>query len=319
MSSSIVMQKIKLQRIAHIYYIHKNIDVQHQFLLDFGLSETHRTNDRIYYRGYGTEPFVYCAIKGTEDRFGGAAWVVESMEDLELATTLPNATLIQDSDAPGGGKKVTFYDPVDNCPWHLVYGQTPVEMTETFPELQFNFPINKHRPVSKTQRFKKGPAPVHKLGHFGLCVTDFKRSFEFYTSAFNFKASDIVFDPKTGEDITAFVHLDRGAEQVDHHSFFFFEGPKFHVHHASFEVFDFDIQMLGHNWLQEKGYQILWGVGRHVMGSQIFDYWFDPSKFVLEHYVDGDLVNDQTPTNRIKAAEGNLHVWGPDVPETFLL
>ena len=37
---------------------------------------------------------------------------------------------------------------------------------------------------------------------------------------------------------------------------------------------------------------------------------FDPSKFILEHYVDGDLVNDETPVNRTKAGPGNLHVWG---------
>jgi hypothetical protein len=46
------------------------------------------------------------------------------------------------------------------------------------------------------------------------------------------------------------------------------------------------------------------------MGSQIFDYWFDPSKFILEHYVDGDLVNSSYKTNRSLAAPGNLHVWG---------
>lgn len=318
MSPSVAKQKISLNRIAHVYYTHKNLEAAHQFLLDFGLSPVQHSDDKIYYRGYGTEPFVYCAMKGTEDKFSGTGWVVDSLEDLELATTLPDATPIHDSDAPGGGKRVTFYDPVDHFPWHLVYGQTALEITNSFPELEFNFPTNKNRAVNKTQRFKKGPAPVHKLGHFGLCVTDFKKAFEFYTTHFNFKPSDVVYDPKTGADITTFCHLDRGSEWVDHHSFFFFEGPKFHVHHSSFEVFDFDIQMLGHNWLGEKGYENCWGVGRHIMGSQIFDYWFDPSKFILEHYVDGDLVNDTAPINREPAQPNNLHVWGKS-PAILLL
>lgn len=47
---------------------------------------------------------------------------------------------------------------------------------------------------------------------------------------------------------------------------------------------DFDIQSLGHQWLRDKGYDLVWGVGRHVLGSQIFDYWWDRSGFVLEHY-----------------------------------
>lgn len=76
-----------------------------------------------------------------------------------------------------------------------------------------------------------------------------------------------------GVDITTFLRLDRGAEQVDHHCFFFYQGPKFHVHHSSYETHDFDTQVLGHDWLREKGYKNCWGVGRHVLGSQIFDYW----------------------------------------------
>jgi cytochrome P450 family 619 len=81
-----------------------------------------------------------------------------------------------------------------------------------------------------------------------------------------------VHDP-TGKNITVFYRLGRGKELVDHHCFFFFEGPKFHVHHSSFETHDFDAQVLGHDWLRQKGYTNCWGVGRHIMGSQIFDYW----------------------------------------------
>ena len=50
-------------------------------------------------------------------------------------------------------------------------------------------------------------------------------------------------------------------------------GPKMHVHHTSYETHDFDTQVLGHDWLRDQGYENCWGVGRHVMGSQIFDYW----------------------------------------------
>ena len=77
-----------------------------------------------------------------------------------------------------------------------------------------------------------------------------------------------------GKDMTTFMHLDRGHELVDHHVFFIYEGPKHHVHHSSYEVFDFDTQVIGHDWLVKKGYENCWGVGRHILGSQIFDYWY---------------------------------------------
>ena len=115
----------------------------------------------------------------------------------------------------------------------------------------------------------------------------------FWTTYFNFKPSDVRiisavptsvlpitnhllfqvnFHPD-GHDMVAFMHLDRGLEFVDHHCFFFFSGPKAHIHHSSFEVFDFDAQVMGHDYLIKKGYENCWGVGRHVAGSQIFDYW----------------------------------------------
>lgn len=143
-----------------------------------------------------------------------------------------------------------------------------------------------------------------------MCVTNFKKCYEFYSTYFNFFPSELVHN-EAGEDFTVFFRLDRGDQKVDHHCFFFFEGPRApHVHHSSFETHDFNAQVLGHDWLRHKGYENCWGVGRHIMGSQIFDYWFDPSKFVMEHYVDGDLLNQSYPTQHSQASPDSLHVWG---------
>ncbi|QKX58386.1 uncharacterized protein TRUGW13939_05508 [Talaromyces rugulosus] len=329
--------QINIVRIAHVFYVHKEIDRALEFLLEFGLRQVKRVGKSIYFRGTGPDPFVYCAQEGDEDRFGGVAFVVESESDLEAAQALPGASAIYPlTDAPGGGRCVTFHDPVDKFPFHLVHGQTLQEDVKAFPQLEFNFvrfsffltlmrppdTSSQHKNTDRRTKLKDskkvGPAPVHKLGHFGMCVTNFAKAYDFYTSHFNFKPSDLVYEPSTGRDITAFLHLDRGSELVDHHCFFFFEGPKSHVHHSSFETHDFDTQVLGHDWLRGKGYENCWGVGRHIMGSQIFDYWFDPSRFIVEHYVDGDLVNDESPVNRSPATPGNLHVWGPDLPPTFM-
>lgn len=54
-------------------------------------------------------------------------------------------------------------------------------------------PTEKNRGVNQFQRFKKRPAPVHKLGHFGMCVTNFAKCYEFYTSYFNFHPSEVSY------------------------------------------------------------------------------------------------------------------------------
>ncbi|KAK2595122.1 hypothetical protein QQS21_007148 [Conoideocrella luteorostrata] len=335
--SKAATQKIRLVRIAHVYYNHSDLQKSHQFMLDFGFQVAEQTDERIFYKGLCSEPFVYCATRSNGNSFGGAAFAVESIADLQLAAaTLPNATEIHDFDGPGGGKMVTFHDPVDGFPVHLLHGQAVKEVSPRPAQLDYNFPQEKHREVNKTQRFQPGPAMIDKLGHFGCCVTNFEKAYKFYTYHFNLKASDLIYD-STGKDISAFLHLDRGMEQVDHHTFFFFEGPKYHVHHSSFEVHDFDVQALGHQWLRDKGHDLVWGIGRHVLGSQIFDYWyvvafkqslkllftktdnrFDPSRFILEHYADGDLVDETTPTNREEAGPNSLYIWGPPLPPTFL-
>ncbi|KAF2087565.1 Glyoxalase/Bleomycin resistance protein/Dihydroxybiphenyl dioxygenase [Saccharata proteae CBS 121410] len=298
-------RKINLLRISHVYYTHKDVPSAHQFLLDFGLQP-------LFYRGYGRTPYVYVLIPGTADAFAGAAFAVESEDDLEYASrSMPDATPVYElSDAPGKGKGVSFREPVDGFWWHL-------DAAEGLGVLKYNYPMEKQRPGGKTQRFLKRPAPVHKLGHFGICHTNYAKAFDFYMSRFNLLAGELIHDA-SGNDVTAFTRLDRGSELVDHHVFFFFEGPVPHVHHSSFETHDFDTQVLGHDWLRHRGYENCWGVGRHIMGSQIFDYWFDPSRFILEHYADGDLFDNTYPTQRTLASPDNLHVWGPDLPPTFL-
>lgn len=96
---------------------------------------------------------------------------------------------------------------------------------------------------------------------------------------------------------------------------------------------------MGHRYLESKGWESVWGestitpffhpfylspysymlsgVGRHILGSQVFDYWQDPSGFKIEHYADGDVVNEDHVVTREPA--GPVHVWGPDLPKTFFM
>ena len=42
------------------------------------------------------------------------------------------------------------------------------------------------------------------------------------------------------------------------------------------------------------GYRHAWGLGRHIQGSQIFDYWRDPDRLMFEHYTYGDVFDATT-------------------------
>ena len=157
---------------------------------------------------------------------------------------------------------------------------------------------------------------VHKLGHFGYLTPNFEATCDWYKATFNFMEIDVMHAPHNDEIILGrFYRLDLGEEYVDHHSLLITrgDGPSSYPHHSSFEVEDFDTQLLGHDWLTEKNYELVWGVGRHIYGSQVFDYWRDTSDYIVEHYADGDLVNCHTAVEHGKmGVEGAI--WGPGAP-----
>ncbi|KAJ5812012.1 hypothetical protein N7474_008313, partial [Penicillium riverlandense] len=333
------ISKIRVTRLAHVHYAHPDLDKALEFLQDFGLvvksSRTTQTGSRkSYLRGYGTQPFIYVAEQSSDSQrhFLGGYWVVESAEDLHKAASHPNAVAgIEESIAPGGGQVVRLRDP-NGIIVGFVHGQTLCDTDETTSRLEVkeseytsskpNEAVRKDR-RGGFRRFQKGASPVHKLGHYGLIVPAgvYQGTLDWYWGLMNLKPSDYVVNPETGVTETVFNHVDLGKEYTDHHSFFLASSDKVQrtsIHHSSFEVNDFDTQVLGHDFLQSKGWVNCWGIGRHIMGSQIFDYWFDASGNIIEHYSDGDLVNEDSPVSKEPAGPQSLYVWGPNVPLAFV-
>ena len=317
--------RIRLNKTSFVVYNHVDLSSATRFLTDFGMDVIHRTADgkELFFGGYGSDPFVYVA-RQTDDRlpsFGGAAYLVEDREELVKAARVPGASPIRDLDAPGGGEIVTLHDPAGH-PVHLVHGQRQktIENLELRQrKLEMNYEDDKPR-KGRFHRFQPGPAPVYKWGHYGVTYPDggYQVMYDWYTTTLALAPSDVVYEGD--KPITVFFHIDRGEDFTDHHAFFFKRtkpGLKPHVAHSAFEIHDFDVQQMGHDHLMSSGYNICWGVGRHVLGSQVFDYWFDPSNFIVEHYADGDLVNEHTPVSHEQAGPHTLAVWGPPVPEVF--
>ncbi|KAK0646768.1 glyoxalase family protein [Cercophora newfieldiana] len=327
--------KIQLARLSYVHASHPDLDKFSVFAADFGFLVEAKDNDNIYFRGYGKDKCCYVASKSTdgEKHFNGAAFIAKTERDFNKTCQLPGASKVEQNPAGcGGGSRVTLSSPSGTI-MHVVWGAeerpAPVK-PESSTEIHkggFNTALQKTR-KGEFQRFKLGPAMVHKLGHYGYVTTMFDEDVAFYTQNFNFIPSDVLYEEKNGQEIDAltFMHLDQGSEYSDHHTLFLNRAPpsfdrgssndKHRVHHCSFEVEDFDTQLLGHEYLVTKGYTPIWGVGRHIYGSQIFDYWKDPSGFAIEHYADGDLVNVDNPTGREKSdGPASMYIWGPVRPD----
>ena len=66
------------------------------------------------------------------------------------------------------------------------------------------------------------------------------------------------------------------------------------------------------------GFQRSWGIGRHIEGSQIFDYWRDPDGLLVEHYADGDLFDSTLEPGWSPMTASGLAQWGPPATKDFL-
>jgi hypothetical protein len=119
------------------------------------------------------------------------------------------------------------------------------------------------------------------------------------------------------------MHCGLGQTFVDHHSVALIGIGRTGFDHMAFEVLDFDDLMVGNrHLLGQNRWTHSWGVGRHFEGSQIFDYWRDPFGNKIEHWTDGDLVNDDYQgTNKRFAPElaaDMLTQWGPPLTPDFM-
>ena len=67
---------------------------------------------------------------------------------------------------------------------------------------------------------------------------------------------------------------------------------------------------------RERGYFRSWGIGRHIQGSQIFDYWRDPDGFLVEHFADGDMFDNTLEPGWAPFTASGLAQWGRRSPRT---
>ncbi len=283
---------------------------------DFGFVLCGREADALYYRGVESGGCCYVAHLGEPEFVAGGFEVADLAALDEAARTIAGASAVLPLPGPQGGRHVRLRDP-DGFRIDLVAGRTPLEPLEETHAPRLNYGARKQR-FGEFQRFERRPARVRKLGHFGFNVSSFARTFAWYRENLGMLPTDTLHAGGGGHDIAAFMRAACGEAWVDHHSLFFLESPAVHVHHCSFEVQDTDEVMMGSEWLKSHGWKQFWGVGRHVLGSQVFDYWRDCSGFMIEHYADGDILNEHHAMQRHDVADEALAVWGPSPPSDFL-
>jgi len=300
--------------LAYLMFHRPDLDRAERFLNEFGLTTVLRDPETLLLRGAGGTPYCYAVIKADEARFAGFGLCVNDIPDLQALARLPGASPIEPLSWPGGGYRVRLTDP-SGFEVHAIAGRAEVLPLRHRPPLSFNS-VDAAGRVNKTQRPPIAPPEIIKLGHVVLEVADYQATCAWYTQHFGFIPSDVQLLPD-GSPAVAFLRLDLGDAPADHHTLALAQGFAPLYSHSAYELVDADAVAMGQKVLEQGGWRHAWGMGRHVLGSQIFDYWQDPWGDKHEHYCDGDLFTADQPMGIHAASRQAMSQWGPLMPRSF--
>lgn len=284
-----------------------------RFLTDFGMVPVSVSESRLILRGAGAPPCLYMAERGAKKRFIGAAYTVPSDTDFVPLLRAAGGRRLDSAEIPGGGRGVALTDPAGFELW-LIADWSPVPALSTRPPVQrqMNLP-GEHLRINAGIRPPEPAAPIVRLGHMVLQVTDFPGMADWYMRHLGLVPSDVQYLADGSQALT-FFRLDLGDRPADHHTLVLVGGIENAFEHSAYEMIDLDAIGQRQQVLLAGGHRHMWGLGRHVLGSQLFNYWNDPDGFQFEHYTDGDLFTADYEPRYSPFTPGSIWAWGQDAP-----
>ncbi|GAV44162.1 VOC family protein [Streptomyces acidiscabies] len=308
---------IKVTDLAWLEFEKPDLDRAEVFARDFGFGIAARTERELWLRATFAGPPCMVIRRGRTSRFIGPAFRAAGRADLDRLARATGAA-VREADVPGGGRVVDLLDP-SGIPVRVVH------CAEQLPELPGQQPVllnfgTDHRRTNAPQRPPREPSRIQRLGHLVLETRVFARALDWYLDTLGMIVSDFLFlDGQRGRGpAMAFIRCDRGSVPADHHTLAMHLGPGTGYVHSAYQVTDLDSIAAGGEYLGERGYRRSWGIGRHIQGSQLFDYWRDPDHFMLEHFADGDLFSCDVEPGWAPMSTSGLAQWGPPATRDFL-
>jgi len=308
---------IKVLDLAWLEFEKPDLEGTEQFAQAFGLTSVSRIHDELQLRG--TDAGSPCVVvrRGARSRYVGAAFRAADAADV---IRLADATGSKVEKLPEsiGGVVVDLTDP-SGVPVRVVadtheLADLPAQSTQ-----ELNFGHEVHR-ANATQRPPRAPAMVQRLGHVAVQTPKYLQTLNWYLDHLGLIVSDFNYYEGQRErgPTMSFIRCDRGETPTDHHTLAMALGPRNKYLHSAFQVADLDALAAGGEYLREHGFRRSWGIGRHIEGSQIFDYWRDPDGLMVEHFADGDLFDRTLEPGWAPMRASGLAQWGPPATKDFL-
>ena len=309
---------VKVHDLAWLEFRKPDLARAEAFAHDFGFVTTLSTATELHLRGVDRGAPCVVVRKGDRSTFLGPAFqAVAGADVLRLAEA--TRTAVQPLPETLGGVGVELTDPSGLT----VKVVADLDVLPPLPRQQaqtWNVGEHPSARVNVTQRPPREPARVQRLGHVVLQTTTYLQTLDWYLDTLGLIVSDFLYFPgqRRRGPTMSFIRCDRGSTPADHHTLAMTLGPRNRYVHSAFQVADLDAMAAGGEYLRDRGHRRSWGIGRHIQGSQIFDYWRDPDGFLVEHFSDGDMFDAGMEAGWAPMTASGLAQWGPPATRDFL-
>ncbi len=282
-----------------------DLAVSQTFINAFGL-DARRVGDELEVRARGAEHVWAKILPGPTKRLAYVSlgcWAADFEKLREQVAAVGGVPADPHPAGPAGG--FWFRDPDGNLVQVVVADKTQPDAKSTMGDM--NIPANVRGAPARSAAAKVHPT---RLSHMALFSTDVTRSLDFYIRALGLRLAD-----RSG-DIIAFTY---GRHGSDHHLLAFARSRAGGLHHPSWDMPSIEDIGRANTQLRAAGFDRHWGPGRHVLGSNYFNYCRDPFGQWWEASCHIDYIEkDGAWTIANFADEDALFLWGPDVPGDFL-
>ena len=304
---------IKVAGLGWLEFEKPDLSKAERFLTDFGFAVADRSPEVLVLRGRVAAAPCLVVRRGPRPRFTGPAFQAAARDDLDR---LANATGAAVTDYLGG-HAVALRDP-SGIVVRVAYGVPELSALPERAPLPLNFGPHPAR-VNSTQRPEQRPAEIERLGHVVLGTTRFQAALDWYLDRLGLIVSDFCYLDGQRErgPVMAFIRCDQDSVPTDHHTLAMLLQPHAGYVHSAYQLTDLDEVAASGQYLRDRGYRHSWGIGRHIQGSQIFDYWRDPDRLMFEHYADGDVFDSSVPPGWAPLSVSGLAQWGPRATADF--
>jgi catechol 2,3-dioxygenase-like lactoylglutathione lyase family enzyme len=283
----------RVSEIRYVGYAVPDLEAERAFYRDvWGLVEAGEQDGVVSMAAQGSgEPCVVRlrqSAKRRIDVIGLAAETRADVDGLFRKVAAAGSRIIFEPrplEGPGGGYGFRFFSP-DGLP----------------------FEISAEVARGEAHEVERWDGVPERISHIVLHSPDHKAAVRYFIDVLGFRLSDWL------GDFMGFLRCNAW-----HHRIAVLPGPPC-LNHVAYDMKGVDGVMRGAGRLKAKGFDIVWGPGRHTAGDNVFSYFVTPNGFAVEYTAEVEQVDEASWTPQVYAPTPQImDQWGMGVggPQTM--